>query len=122
MVDGRPFMARILLVDDDDAARYATARLLATAGYDVVEAHDYHDALAILEDGTSLDLLVLDIVLPEVHGFALARMARMKHHGLRCIHITGFDVPTSEALGPVLRKPLDHDLLLAEVERELALA
>jgi len=45
-------MSRILVVGDDDAARYATAKLLATAGYKVVEAHDYHDAFPGLEDGT----------------------------------------------------------------------
>jgi DNA-binding response OmpR family regulator len=113
-------MSRILVVDDDEAARHATANLLTRAGHEVVEAHDFRDALPILEDGTALDLLVVDVMLPEVHGFALARMARMKHPGIRCIHVTAYDVPTTEAVGPVLRKPLDPELLLAEVTASLS--
>jgi len=48
-----------------------------------------------------VDLLVVDVVLPGVHGFALARMARMKHHNIPCIYVTAHDLPTSEAVGPV---------------------
>jgi len=99
--------------------RYATAKLLANAGHEVVDAHDYHDALPILEDGTSLDLLVVDLMLLEVHGFALARMARMKHLGIRCIYVTAYDLSTHEAVGPVLRKPLADDQLLTAIEAAL---
>lgn len=113
-------MARILLVDDDEAACYATAKLLRMAGYEVAEAHDYRDALPILEDHSRVDLLVIDVVLPGVHGFALARMARMKHRDIPCIHVTSFDLPTGEALGPVLRKPLDANQLLVEVAAALS--
>jgi CheY-like chemotaxis protein len=112
-------MARILLVDDDEATRYATAKLLAAAGHEVVQASDYRDALPILENGSRVDLLVVDVVLPGVHGFALARMARMKHRSIKCIHVTGFDLPTSEASGPVLRKPLNEGQLLSEVATAL---
>ena len=113
-------MARILLIEDDKATRYATAKLLSAAGYEVVEANDYRDALPLLEDGSRIDVLVVDVVLPGVHGFALARMARMKHHRLKCIHVTGFDLPTSEASGPVLRKPLNDGQLLAEIATALS--
>src|SRR6185312_8112702 len=108
-------MARLLLVADDESGRYATAKVLRHAGYEVVEAHDYRDALPLLEDHTRVDLLVIDVVLPGVHGFALARMARMKHRDIPCIYVTAHDLPTSEALGPVLRKPLDTNQLLLEV-------
>ena len=113
-------MPRILVVEDDDASRYTLVKLLAAAGYEVADAHDYRDALCILEDGSPVDLLVADIVLPEVHGFALARMARMKHRDLKCIHVTSYDLPTSEAIGPVLRKPVSDDQLLEEVAEALA--
>jgi CheY-like chemotaxis protein len=107
-------------VDDDEATRYATGKLLRIAGYDVLEANDYHDALPALEDHTAVDLLIIDVVLPGVHGFALARMARMKCPSLPCIYITGHDLPTSEAVGPVLRKPLNQNQLLAEVEKAVS--
>jgi CheY-like chemotaxis protein len=112
-------MARILLVEDDEATRYATVKLLSSAGHEVVEAHDYRDALPVLEDGSRVDLLVVDVILPGVHGFALARMARVKHPGIKCIHVTGFDLPTSEASGPVLRKPLNDGQLLSEIATAL---
>jgi CheY-like chemotaxis protein len=112
--------ARILVVDDDDAFRYATVKLLTDAGYDIVEAPDYRQALEILEDKKPLALLVIDIVIPGVNGFALARMARMRHIGLKVIYISAFDLSTDEAIGPVLRKPLDHDALLAEVRNALS--
>jgi len=67
-----------------------------------------------------VDLLLIDIVMPQVNGFALARMARMRHLGLKSVYITAYDVPTDEAIGPVLKKPLADGALLAEVQRVLA--
>jgi CheY-like chemotaxis protein len=113
-------MPRILLIDDDEALRYATVKLLAGAGYEVEQARDFQEALRIIEDGKPLELLVTDAVLPGVNGFALARMARMKHHDIKCIYISGFDVPAHEAFGPILRKPFTDGQLLAEVARALA--
>jgi CheY-like chemotaxis protein len=111
---------RVLVVDDDNATRYVTTKLLSRAGYDVVEARDYSGALSVLEDDSVVDVLFVDLVLPQVNGFALARMARMKNPRIKCIYTTGFDVPTSEAIGPVLRKPVADDVLLATVAKALA--
>jgi len=113
-------VSRILLVEDDNASRYATAKLLVDAGYHVAEAVDFHEALRVIEDERPLALLVLDLVLPGVSGFVLARMARMKRQGIKCIYTTGFDVPTHEAIGPVLRKPVVEEVLLAEIAKALA--
>ena len=55
-----------------------------------------------------------------VHGFALARMARMRRRSLGVIYITGYDVPTTEAVGTVLRKPISAEKLVDEVRRALA--
>lgn len=111
---------RILLVEDDDALSYALTRILAVEGYTVVRVHDYQDALLILEDGGSVDLLVTDLRLPGVNGFALARMGRMRRHNLKVVYVTGCDeFPESEALGPVLRKPVDPDALLRTVRATL---
>jgi CheY-like chemotaxis protein len=112
--------ARILAVDDDDGFRYATVKMLADVGYDVVDSQDYRKALEILDDKKPLDLLLIDIVMPGVNGFALARMARMRHFGLKVIYISAFDIPTDEAIGPVLRKPVDLDVLLGEVRKALS--
>ena len=111
--------ARVLVVDDDDAYRYATVKMLADAGFETVEAPDYRQALDILDDKKPLALLIMDIVIPGVNGFALARMARMRHRDLKVIYVSGFDVPTNEAVGPVLRKPVEGDALMAEVRKSL---
>ncbi len=117
---GRLMSVRVLVVDDDDAFRYATVKLLGEAGFEAVEAPDYRQALDILDDKKPLDLLLMDIVIPGVNGFALTRMARMRHRNLKVVYLSAFDVPTDEAIGPVLRKPIDNDALLAEIRKVLA--
>jgi CheY-like chemotaxis protein len=112
--------ARVLVIDDDDAFRYAMVKMLVQAGFEAVEAPDYRQGLDILDDKKPLALLIMDIVIPGVNGFALARMARMRHRDLKVIYVSAFDVPTDEAIGPVLRKPVDSDVLLAEVRKALA--
>ncbi len=113
--------ATILLVDDDEAFRYAAARALEGAGFTVASAADFRDALDLLEGNRSVDLLVTDVVMPQrIHGFALARMARMRRRGLKVLYLTGYDVPTVEAAGKVLRKPLTDDQLVDEVRAALA--
>ena len=47
--------------------------------------------------------------LPVVNGFALACMGRMRRHALRVLYMTAYDgFPPNEALGPVMRKPVDR--------------
>src|SRR6187551_1693678 len=82
---------RILVVEDNEDLRYALSRELEAAGYDVEQAHDYRDALEILENGKRISVLLVDLILPGVNGFALARMARMRSHNLRIIYLTGTD-------------------------------
>lgn len=116
-----PKAARILLVDDDEGFRYTAERAFRSVGYDVAAAPDYRQALELLEDGQTFDLLVTDILMPErVHGFALARMARMRQRDLKVLYVTAFDVPTNEAIGKILRKPISDDQLIDEVRTALA--
>jgi CheY-like chemotaxis protein len=114
----------ILVVDDDEAFRTSTASIVRSAGYQVCTAPDYRLAVEILERGDPVDLLLLDIVMPDrVNGFALARMSRLRRPELKVIYISGFDIPGGvgdEALGPIIRKPLDNDQLLDEIARILA--
>lgn len=114
----------ILVVDDDEAFRDSAAGILRAAGYQVCTAPDYRLALEILERGDPVDLLILDIVMPDrVNGFALARMARLRRPDLKVIYISGFDIPRGtgdEALGPIIRKPVDDGQLLDEIARILA--
>ncbi|HEX6841206.1 MAG TPA: response regulator [Stellaceae bacterium] len=111
----------ILVVDDDEGFRYAASKALQNAGYLVTAASDFRVALDLLDSDAPVDLLVTDIVMPErIHGFALARMARMRRTGLKVIYLTAYDVPTSEAAGKVLRKPLTDEQLVEETRLALA--
>jgi DNA-binding response OmpR family regulator len=111
----------ILVVEDSNGLRYSLSRELEAAGYHVEQAQDFRDALEILENGRRIAVLVVDVVLPRVNGFALARMARLKQHKLKVIYLTGIDdIPIHEADGPVIHKPVRPDVLLATVRDRLS--
>jgi CheY-like chemotaxis protein len=112
---------RILLVDDEPSSRYSAAKALVAAGYEVVAAADYIGALNEIGTASKVDLLLTDVVMPNgMNGFALGRMARMRQRDLKIIYMTAYDVPKDEAIGPILRKPTEASLLVAEVEAVLA--
>jgi PAS domain S-box-containing protein len=71
----RPPPATILVVDDNAPTRYSTSRVLRNEGFAVVEAGTGQDALAIAGE-RALDLVVLDVNLPDVDGFEVCRRLR----------------------------------------------
>ena len=70
-------MARILLVEDDQSLRRATAYNLRREGYTVVEAADGEEALREFA-ATPADLVLLDVVLPKLDGFEVCRRLRQE--------------------------------------------
>jgi PAS domain S-box-containing protein len=66
--------AAILVVDDNPPTRYSTTRVLKSAGFEVVEAATGQDALDLCQ--THLDLVVLDVHLPDIDGFEVCRRLR----------------------------------------------
>ncbi len=72
----------ILVVDDNPATRYSTARVLRGAGWTVSEAATGGEALKFLDQGVSL--VVLDVNLPDIHGFEVCRQIRLDQ---RCARI-----------------------------------
>src|SRR4051794_37960414 len=67
-----PETPRILVVDDNAPARYALSRTLRKDGFEVLEAATGQDALTVA-DRESPDLVLLDVNLPDIHGFDVAR-------------------------------------------------
>lgn len=116
----------ILLVEDDEATNYAVARTLVAAGFDVLTAPDYLEALKVLDSPSQVDLLLTDVRLTAgtPHGFALGRMARMRRPEIKLLYITGMsELPESEvaaALGRILHKPVDPATLLREISSALS--
>lgn len=67
---------RILVVDDVEASRYGTTRILQAAGFDVIEAATGSETLAIANE--KIDLIVLDINLPDIDGYTVCRELRAR--------------------------------------------
>ncbi|MDO8422180.1 MAG: response regulator [Parvibaculum sp.] len=118
-------MARILLAEDDDSMRRFLAKALQNAGHDVESFGNGHDAHSKLKDDI-FDILLTDIVMPEMDGIELARRAAELDPTLKIMFITGF---AAVALNPetetpkdakVLSKPFHLRDLVAEVERLMA--
>jgi two-component system cell cycle sensor histidine kinase/response regulator CckA len=81
----------ILLVEDEDAVRSFSARVLRNKGYVVLEANSGEAALELLKDQLAvIDLLVTDVVMPRLDGPSLVRQVREKRPELKVIFISGY--------------------------------
>ncbi|TVP77533.1 MAG: response regulator [Gemmatimonadales bacterium] len=83
---------RILLAEDDDAVRAVTVRVLGQLGYDVEKAASAEEALDVLRTGAEFDLLLTDVVLPEMSGRDLAHRAQELRPRLRVLFTSGYTV------------------------------
>ena len=81
---------RALLVDDEELVRMSTADMLMDLGYDVVEAGSAEDALRLLQEGPTVDLLVTDHLMPGMNGADLARAARVLRPDLPVLIVSGY--------------------------------
>lgn len=113
-------MIRILLAEDDEAMRSYLARALARNGYDVSVAATGGEALSLLESGT-FDLLLTDIVMPEIDGIELAQQAQKLVDPPKVMFITGFAAVALQANDAVpearlLSKPFHLKDLVNEVD------
>jgi DNA-binding response OmpR family regulator len=120
-------MARILVVDDDALVCEIIVSALRTAKHTALEAGDGRQALDVL-DREPVDLVVTDIMMPEIDGIGLILAIRKQHPNLRVLCISGGDrignmdyLPMAGKLGAnmVLAKPFTPKQLLAAVEAAL---
>ena len=82
----------ILLVEDDEAVRDTVMHELAVLGYTVLEASDGPEALrvAAAQPARRIDLLLTDVVMPEMDGCALAVRMRESQPGLKVVFSSGY--------------------------------
>jgi DNA-binding response OmpR family regulator len=123
-----PSSGRVLAVDDDPMNREMVARRLRALGYEVETAEDGPSALSLLER-SSYDLLLLDVVMPEVSGLEVLETIRGQYDrgDLPVIMTTALDQSTDvvEALrlgaNDYVTKPLDMAVVIARIDTQLGL-
>ncbi len=118
-------MAKIILAEDDESMRSYLVRALERAGHEVKSFAEGASAFEEVKQA-NFDLLLTDIVMPEMDGIELARRAAELDPTLKIMFITGFAAvalhPDSRAPkdGKVLSKPFHLNDLVAEVDRMMA--
>ncbi|HEX6273578.1 MAG TPA: response regulator [Polyangiaceae bacterium] len=118
--------ATILLVEDDDAVRQVTARMLKARGYTVYEARGADEARSLCgEHGAELDLLLTDIVMPQTSGPKLAEELVARLPRLRVLYMSGYSGAAVARHGAIaegvsyLEKPFTASSLTAKVRDAL---
>jgi len=113
---------RILVVEDLESVRSLTRDMLQTEGYDVLEASTPHEALGIVDAlREPLDLVLSDVMMPEMNGNELANAIHLKRPGVPVLFMSG--LPKSlEATEPggFLPKPFTRAALLSHVRLRMA--
>ncbi len=118
--------ATVLLVEDEDAVRMGNVRALATRGYDVHEAASGVEALEVFAelDG-KIDIVVSDVVMPEMDGPTLLRELRTRNNMVKFIFVSGYaeeafskNLPEDANFG-FLAKPFSLKQLAATVKEML---
>ena len=118
---------RVLIVEDDRAVRDVFARALRDAGFRVYTAERGEDALTLVQQlHNRIDVLVSDVQLPGMSGFALADALRARGHTLQTIFVSGYpgeiangDVEHPKHAVPVIFKPVTAEELVTKVRQEL---
>jgi len=115
----------ILLVDDEEGVRTLVTAILRSNGYDVLEAANGPAALAVYEKNShKIDLVLTDIVMPQMSGVELGRQLASQSPGLKILYMSGyrdnpFAASESDAPAVFLHKPFTPDALLAKVREVL---
>ena len=114
----------ILLVDDEENYRELIAKVLTKAGYEVLQAADGMGALSLLER-SNVNLVISDILMPVLNGYALVARLREKWPNMPVILTTGFlspDAAKSMMKGSVdfIPKPINAETLLDMVRGRVA--
>jgi len=117
---------RVLIVEDQVMVRNVARRILERNGYRVVEATNGREALSIAEaDKEVPDLLLTDVVMPEVGGRILAESLRTRYPSLKVLFMSGYTedhLETTDLEAPLtgfIQKPFTVHALLGAVQELL---
>jgi signal transduction histidine kinase/ActR/RegA family two-component response regulator len=119
--------AHILLVEDEEAVRNATHRLLESLGHTVIDAKSGKDALEVFSlSGNDFDILISDVVMPGLTGPSLAAELWRRRPDLKVLFLSGYpadQLPLSEPLphqSRYLQKPFSRAELSAKIASMLS--
>lgn len=119
-------MARVLLLDDEPTIRFVISEVLSDAGFEPVVVQSGQQALEMLRAKTSVDAMIIDLVMPEMTGKELLRQVRAvpAWSAIPVVLMTGAvygsDVfPPAESYQAVLQKPFKLRDLVRTVEQLL---
>jgi PAS domain S-box-containing protein len=117
----------VLVVEDEASILEATRRVLASHGYRVLTAASGEDALAVAaREPEPLDVLLTDVMMPNMLGTEVAERLRGRQPGLRVLFMSGYAQGLLSAQGTqqpgmeLIEKPFSHPDLLAKVRQVLA--
>ena len=120
--DARPFEGSetILVVEDEAAVLRSTARVLASAGYEVLEARTGSEALEVAKDRPgAIDLLLCDLIMPQMGGLELAKRFRERWPATKILFLTGYGGKPRTENTPCFSKPVTRTRLLECVRERL---
>ena len=116
-------MARILVVDDDGIVRTLVGRMLSDAGHDVQAVPGPVEALELCRWNGCFDVVITDVVMPEMNGHELTQRLASHFPGTRVLHISGYDpgcdrCPYMDKC-PLILKPINRAELMDAVRQAL---
>jgi CheY-like chemotaxis protein len=107
----------ILAVDDDALVLMSTSAMIEDLGYSVLEATSGRQALTIMRDGASVDLVITDQQMPDMTGVELAVMLKQEWPNLPVVLATGYnDLPPGSPAFPMIGKPFSEQ----DIERMIS--
>jgi PAS domain S-box-containing protein len=117
----------ILVADDEDALRDLTCESLSRLGYHVLSANSANDAVRIIRDAKEqIDLLITDVVMPEMNGLELSEVAWTSRPQMPVLYVSGYETTlvheqrVSRGRVNFLMKPFTYNQLAAEVRKALS--
>ena len=112
---------QVLIAEDDGALRALLAEMLTDRGVRVIQAADGVQASQLLKDNAGISLLLSDVKMPRMDGYALVEEALARNSELKVLMMTGYpgEQPPPEALKAreirTLTKPFDMDRMCDQV-------
>jgi CheY-like chemotaxis protein len=121
----QPRSATVLVVEDEEAMRDLTARILRGGGYGVVATGSGRQAIEHAGGGDAIDLLLTDVIMPGMLGKEVAERVRALRPGIRVLYMSGYAQPVLASKGTLdagvslIEKPFSRTALLDKVREVL---